>query len=347
MLANSVERSVSVPFAMTKAGRTEVRTDTLWSRQADNRRLTVEMTSNPTWSAVSVLAPLATANEESATGWATRYYALLLAEQLTKENPAIARALADSAAVWTSPLSRNSDLKQVLMAESPWAAEAKTERERAAALALLFDAPAMAVYKATAVDHLQDLQDAQGGWCWYPGMRANVYLTADVALLLARLQTMAPKKVTAMMLDKAVAFLQREIKEEVARAKREKHTMYIGTAHLNYLYIRALLNQPADETTRLLTKLALKQAPTATMDFKALLAVVLQKTGDKKEAKTLRESLKEHTVSTPAFGRYFDTQRTRFSSQWYRIPAQVATIEALRASGNAADERWRTRCAYG
>ena len=339
VLANSVERSVSVPFAMTKAGRTEVRTDTLWSRQADNRRLTVEMTSNPTWSAVSVLAPLATANEESATGWATRYYALLLAEQLTKENPVIARALADSAAVWTSPLSRNSDLKQVLMAESPWAAEAKTERERAAALALLFDAPAMAVYKATAVDHLQALQDAQGGWCWYPGMRANVYLTADVALLLARLQTMAPKKVTAMMLDKAVAFLQREIKEEVARAKREKHTIYIGTAHLNYLYIRALLNQPADETTRLLTKLALKQAPTATMDFKALLAVVLQKTGNKKEAKTLRESLKEHTVSTPAFGRYFDTQRTRFSSQWYRIPAQVATIEALRVSGNAADEK--------
>ena len=93
-----------------------------------------------------------------------------------------------------------------------------------------------------------------------------------------------------MMLDKAVAFLQREIKEEVARAKREKHTIYIGTAHLNYLYIRALLNQPADETTRLLTKLALKQAPTATMDFKALLAVVLQKTGNKKEAKTLRES---------------------------------------------------------
>lgn len=150
-----------------------------------------------------------------------------------------------------------------------------------------------------------------------------------------------------MMLDKAVAFLQREIKEEVARAKREKHTLYIGTAHLNYLYIRALLNQPADETTRLLTKLALKQAPTATMDFKALLAVVLEKTVDKKEAKTLRESLKEHTVSTPAFGRYFDTQRTRFSSQWYRIPAQVATIEALRASGNAADERGRTRCAYG
>lgn len=194
VLANSVERSVSVPFAMTKAGRTEVRTDTLWSRQAENRRLTVEMTSNPTWSAVSVLAPLATANEESATGWATRYYALLLAEQLTKENPAIARALADSAALWTSPLSRGSELKQVLLAETPWAAEAKTERERAAALAQLFDAPAMAVYKATAVDHLQALQDVQGGWCWYPGMRANVYLTADVALLLARLQTMAPKR---------------------------------------------------------------------------------------------------------------------------------------------------------
>ena len=339
VLTNCVERSRSIPFAITKGGRTELRADTLWSRYAENRRLTVEMTSNPTWSAVSVLAPLATANEESATGWATRYYALLLAEQLTKENPAIARALADSAALWMSPLSRGSELKQVMLAETPWAADAKTERERAAALALLFDAPAMAVYKATAADHLQALQDAQGGWCWYPGMRGNVYLTSDVALLLARLQTMTPKKTTAMMLDRAVTFLQRKFKEEVARAKREKHTIYIGTAHLNYLYIRALLNLPADETTRQLTKQAVKQAPTATMDFKAMLAVVLEKTGDKKEAKTLRESLTEHTVSTPALGRYFDTQRTRFSSQWYRIPAQVATIEALHASGNEADRK--------
>lgn len=337
VLSDRTEQMRSLPFSSPHSGTTNLRIDTLWSRNATNRRLTVEMTSNPTWSAVSVLSPLATGNEVSATGWATRYYALTLAARLAKENPTIARALADSAALWTSPLSRNSDLKQILLAETPWASEAKTERERAAALGQLFDASALAVYRQTATDHLKSLQDAEGAWGWYPGMRGNAYITADVALLLARLQTMTPDATTTGMLNRAVGFLKRTFDEEIVRAKREKRLLDVGTAHLNYLYVCAALGRPTDETVRLLTKRAIELAPQATMDFKALLAVVLQKTGYAKEAKTLRQSLTEHTVATPAMGRYFDTQRARFSSRAYRIPAQVATIEALQASPDSTE----------
>lgn len=40
-------------------------------------------------------------------------------------------------------------------------------------------------------------------------------------------------------------------------------------------------------------------------------------------------SLLEHTVSTPAMGRYFDSRRAPQDWQMYRIPTQIATIEAV------------------
>lgn len=339
VLTNRVVRTRSVPFSTADAGSMSIRLDTLWSAQASGRSLTVEMTTNPTWYAVSALAPLTESTDESATGWAVRYYAAALASHIAGRHPELVRALKDSTAVLSSPLTRNSELRQVLLAETPWAAEAKTEQERMAALQQLLSPQAMAVYSATAIDHLRQLQNADGSWSWYPGMRGNAYITADVALLLARLQAMTAKTDAASMLERAMAYLKLQMAEEISRAKQEKRKVYVGTTQLDYLYVCAQLKKTSDETFRTLLKCAEEQAPSASMDEKALLAVVLQGVGEKQAAGSLRQSLIEHTVATTAMGRYFDTRRARFSSQWYRIPAQTATIEALLASSEKNDKK--------
>ena len=74
-------------------------------------------------------------------------------------------------------------------------------------------------------------------------------------------------------------------------------------------------------------------------------AIVLNHYGDTRTAKTYLKSIVEHTVSTEADGRYFDSYRATSTWRDYKIPTQTAAIEALwRLGGNKADiiemQRW-------
>lgn len=334
VLADRVNVVRSLPFSMTGAGTLQLRLDTLWTggKAAADRRLTVEMSSNPAWYAIAALPALANRSGESATGWATRYYAVTLADAIARQNPDIALLLADSAATWTDVLSRNPELKQTLLAETPWAAEATTEAERTAALRQLFDAQAVAAARYTALDHLKDLQQADGSWSWYPGMSGNAYITSEVALLLARLETFCSDRTAKARLDRAMKFLDDRMAADVTRMKQSKATSQPGETHLRYLYIRALRGMKPDATASYLLDRAVATSASATMYQKALLAVVLVKAGRTAEAADALKSLEEHTVLSAEMGRYFDTDRAQWSWRSYRIPTQTAAIEAFAAA---------------
>ena len=62
---------------------------------------------------------------------------------------------------------------------------------------------------------------------------------------------------------------------------------------------------------------------------KALTAIVLSKQGESKKAAEYVQSLKEYTVYTEEMGRYYDTPRAAYSWYDYKIPTEVAAIEAL------------------
>ncbi|MDO4929716.1 MAG: alpha-2-macroglobulin family protein [Bacteroidales bacterium] len=335
VLSDRVNVVESLPFAMTEAGTVALRIDTLWSGnpQAEDRRLTVELTSNPLWYAIAALPDMTTRSRESATGWAERLYAVSLADAIASQHPDIARLLTDSAAVSTDILARNPELKQTLLAETPWAAEATTEAERLAALRNLFDPQAVAAARYTAIDKLKDLQRPDGSWSWFPGMGSNDYITTEVAVLLARLEAFGGDRSACTLLDKAMKYLDNAMQQAVAEMKKNPERDGINNNHLRYLYIRALRGVKPDATANYLLERAIAASPSDDMYEKAILAVVLVKAGRKTEAADVLKSLEEHTVSTPDMGRYFDTKRAAQSWRSYRIPTQTATIEAFVASG--------------
>ena len=41
-------------------------------------------------------------------------------------------------------------------------------------------------YRQSAYDRLKAEQTSEGGWSWYPGMKASPYITSQIAILLAR-----------------------------------------------------------------------------------------------------------------------------------------------------------------
>ena len=80
----------------------------------------------------------------------------------------------DSPELWWSRLEQNQEVKNLLLRETPWLAEAAGEQEQKRRLKSLFDLNRMAQQERTLVGKLAALQLADGSWGWYQGMSAAV-----------------------------------------------------------------------------------------------------------------------------------------------------------------------------
>lgn len=328
----------TLPFSLTEKCTTTLAVDTLFrSADTSHRSLTIELSSNPTWYAVSALPALAgDASSVSATEWATRLYALMLGRYVAEKNPEIERVV--NAA--PSEITALSELKlEGLTDLTPWLQNAADEQRRTADLRNLFDATTAAARKHTALDKLQSLQLASGGWSWYPGMTASTYITTDVAILLARIERLTGAHDAHSMLQSALQYMEKEIANEVKQMHDNEKKLHLqlqpSELQLRYLYLRTLCGRSLkDADARFLMDRAEKLSHELTMYGKAVMALVMEADGRTATAQTALQSLLQHTISKPGMGRYFDTRRAERSSDSYRIPTQCAAIEALQHFGN-------------
>ena len=106
--------------------------------------------------------------------------------------------------------------------------------------------------------------------------------------------------------------------------------------HLRYLYLRHLMGLQPDKVASGLLEKASKMSHQLTMYGKAIASVFLPDGGYNQAAQRNVKSLLEYTVVNPEMGRYFDTHRAQQTLS-YRIPTQVATIEALQQSEAASE----------
>ena len=186
-------------------------------------------------------------------------------------------------------------------------------------------------YRQSAYDRLKAEQTSEGGWSWYPGMKASPYITSQIAILLAR----ANRPSTAYPLDgsllqAAMKFLDKEMTNRMAECKQKKLQPYVGETEINYLYLCHLLDNKETPTIRYWrNQMGKDDVHAYTMYGKAVQAQILAETKYKELAKTALQSVIEHTVASPEMGRYFDTQRALSGYASYRIPTQVMTLEAL------------------
>ena len=344
VLTNEVQVTRTLPFSQTKAGVLTLRTDTLFNvEEASHRALSVEVSSNPTWYAVTALPALqGTDGCISANDWATRFYAMAIGQQVVRDNPEI-KALASGSS--TAELDALAKLKAEGLTDlTPWLQQGTAEQERAEALRQMFDVELTAARMATAIDKLRTLQQADGAYSWYPGMGGNAYTTLEVAILLARVENLTSCQQGHRQLAQAMDWLKQYIAGVVREMKRvEKetgHKVLPGELTMRYLYLLTLTGDKLDDNASYLVARAALQNQEFTMYDKAVAVQVMAHYGKKAEAELLLKSLLEHTVTKDSMGRWFDTPRAEWSWRSYRIPTQCMAIEALHTLGHemAADE---------
>lgn len=342
LLTNMVEVTHSVPYSLTKRGERTIDLTPLWRELNDAQRVTfsTEQCSNPAWYVVNALNPIFDERAESAASWGLRFYALQLAQYVKKYVPSLTAMLNDSTlqnAVSTedsNPFTRNADLRQTLLDESPWIVAAKTESERQATLAENLDEDALKANIGLALSALEKQQKNSGAWPWYNGMEESVWTTTHIATLLARQHILTGGNAQASrMLEKSLPYLHKEMHKTVlemkAYEKKYKTTLSLGEGHYRYLYLCAITDQNKSADMDYLLQKAQKANHDLTMYGKAGSAVILSYFGGAKRADLLLRSMLEHSVSTEEMGRYFDTDRALYGWSSYKIPTQTFAIEAL------------------
>lgn len=334
----------TLPFTQTAKGTQTVDLSTLFEGNKGEGRLTVEYTENPAWLMVQTLPSCAEQCGQDAISLASAYYVNMVGRTLMTSNKAIAQTVevwnqqADKALV--SPLESNSELKQLLLDETPWVASAQNETDAMRRLSAFYNTTSMENRCDQYVQKLKALQNHDGSFSWWPGMSGSTYATASIATTLARLQhiTAAPRQVSNM-LSKAISYLGAQVAKECTEMRRREKegskTEHPSELATTYLYICSLTSSREGMTISRQTDYdyianhIARENASLSIAQKARAAVVLNASGYKSEAATLVESIRQYLVGKPGMGRYFDTRKAAYSWRDYRIPTQVAAIEAL------------------
>ena len=349
LLPNREYVTTTVPFTQNGAGTKTIDISKLFPVNDRNNRLTVEYTNNPAWLMVQALPTVATPYDRNAISLAAAIYANTIGQSLLQSSPAIGQTLK----LWQqetgketslmSNLQKNEDLKTMVLSETPWVADATNETSQKQQLINYLDESAIGYRLSTFTSKLKDLQNPDGSFSWWPGMRGSTYMTMAVVKILTRLNSMVGAQTsTREMLSQAFSYLDRRMAEEVSELKKQekkgsKH-LYPSETACNYLYANALAKRPETSDVKYLVALLDKMPTELTIYGKAGAAIILAQYGKTQHAKDYLQSLNEYAVYKEEMGRYYDTKKAYYSWFDYKIPTQVAAIEAMKAL-NSADSK--------
>ncbi|RYG53149.1 MAG: alpha-2-macroglobulin, partial [Chitinophagaceae bacterium] len=305
-----------------------------------NNGLTVEFTSNPAWYAVQALPYLSEQKNESAEQLFNTFYANALAMKLANSFPKLKAIIekwkSSDTSAFLSNLQKNQELKTVLLEETPWVLEAKTDAQQKKNISLLFDLTRMSGELNTALSKL-DAMRVDGGFVWYKGGPIDRYMTQHIVTGLGHLQKLGAipeqsnEKVNTIVKD-AIRYLDNEIKRDYGRIKN-KNAKVAGTMvayePVQYLYMRSFFTNsaiPKDVSPAYNYYKAQAKAGWVKQNsyMRALIAITLTRTGDAPTAKKIVDALKESALVNEEMGMYWKDVRGGY--YWYQAPIETQSV---------------------
>lgn len=268
------------------------------AKEAENAKVTVEYTNNPSWLMIKALPSISNPDEEDVISLMSAIYANTITTHIQKH-------------LWLEKQPEQNLSQETIRLQNQ-------------------------------VEKLKKLQNADGSFSWWKGMKGSRYMTTSVAEMMVRLNAVAGiQKSTAKMLTSAINYLSWQTTQEVREMKKQeekKQKVSPSEQALHYLYILSMdgrkmkQNQEADKSY-LLEKMS-KMTGDFTIYGKARAAVVLVKNSQqnaayRETAGEYLQSVNEYAVYREEMGRYYDTRKALYSWRNYKIPTQVSVIEAM------------------
>lgn len=337
-----VRESMPLPIrgASTKKFRFEKLLASGGSKSLKSELLALQVTSNPSWYAIMALPYLMEYPYECSEQTFNRLYANALARHVVRSDPKIKRVFEawKGTEALDSPLEKNQDLKAVLLEETPWVRQAKSESQSRRNVGRLFDENHMEDQLDRAQRKLKDMQLSNGAWPWFPGGQPSDFVTLYVLCGYGRLKhlevdvDLAPARKALGYVD---GWVRRTYDHIMTHSKHPEENHLSSTVAL-YLYTRSFFTKqnPIGASARTAVdyfmdqarKYWLRQPSRMTQGH---LALALNRLGDKPTAKAIMASIKERSKNEEEMGMYWaDLERSWW---WYRAPVetQALMIEAF------------------
>ena len=268
------------------------------AKNADDAKVTIEYTNNPSWLMIKALPAISNPDEEDAISLMSAIYANTITTHIQKY------------------LSLENQSEKNLSQET--------------------------IRLQNQVEKLKKLQNPNGSFSWWKGMKGSRYMTTSVAEMMVRLNAVAGvQKSTAKMLTSAIDYLSWQTAQEVREMKKQeekKHKVSPSEQALHYLYILSMDGRKMKQNLEADKAYLLEKMSKMTGDFtiygKARAAVVLakncqQNAAYREKAGEYLQSVNEYAVYREEMGRYYDTRKALYSWRNYKIPTQVSVIEAM------------------
>ena len=268
------------------------------AKGAEEAKVTIEYTNNPSWLMVKALPAISNPDEEDAISLMSAIYANTITTHIQKT------------------LSLDNHSQKTLSQET--------------------------IRLQNQVEKLKKLQNPNGSFSWWNGMKGSRYMTTSVAEMMVRLNAIAGvQKSTARMLTSALNYLSLQTAREVREMKKQeekKQKVSPSEQALHYLYILSMDGRKMKQNLEQDKAYLLEKMSKMTGDFsiygKARAAVVLarnskQNAAYREKAGEYLQSVNEYAVYREEMGRYYDTRKALYSWRNYKIPTQVSVIEAL------------------
>lgn len=268
------------------------------AKGAEEAKVTIEYTNNPSWLMVKALPAISNPDEENAISLMSAIYANTITTHIQKT------------------LSLDNHSQKTLSQE---------------------------IFRLqNQVEKLKKLQNPNGSFSWWKGMKGSRYMTTSVAEMMVRLNAVAGvQKSTAKMLTSAIDYLSLQTAQEVREMKKQeekKQKVSPSEQALHYLYILSMDGRKMKQNLESDKAYLLEKMSKMTGDFtiygKARAAVVLAKNSQqnaayREKAGEYLQSVNEYAVYREEMGRYYDTRKALYSWRNYKIPTQVSVIEAM------------------
>lgn len=339
----------TIAFTQNESGTLHLDLKKMFAVSDKSNKLTVEYTNSPAWLMVQALPSMINTDGDNAISLATAYYANSIGRHLMQSTPVIKQTMElwkneasqNGGSTLQSALQKNESLKQIVLEETPWLLDADRESEQKQQLMGYFNESQINYRLADNLSRLSRLQNADGSFAWWKGMEGSPYMTMSVLQTLTRLNHMVGEQnETKTIVRTAFAYMDKQMAREVKEMKKiesEGKVKNVRPSELavQYLYASTLARRDMQQSAKrnfdyLISRLA-AQNTEFSIYGKAVSAVVLAGNNHRKLAADLLESIRQYTVYKEDMGRYFDTPKALYSWFDYRIPSQVAAIEALKA----------------
>ena len=328
--------------------------------QATTKQLVLNLSSNPVWYAIQALPYLAENKRDNADQIFYRLYTNMLATHIAQQIPQLMATIEQwknySPEAFLSQLEKDSELKNIVLNETPWVLDAKDEATQKAQIALLFDLNKLRYEQQQSLQKLRQLQLSSGAWPWFEGMKESYFITRTILQGFGQLLHLGldnkqldtdSRRSMELISRKARSFVQGELTADYTklREKSRLETYTLSSTHLSALYALSFFDVVAPEgDANDAFRFFLKHTGSDWLDLnpgmQAMAALILNRNGRKADAEAILASLRERALVQEDLGMYWKQKPGYY---WYQAPVEnqsmlIAAFDEIAGNNTETDQ---------